>query len=1043
MVGASTCVTLAAAVLPPLFLVLISALVWYKRKLDAATAPEEIRYSIPQVIFLGEGMNSLRPTFGISGFPSPLFQISSGKLPQGLQLDFNSGEISGTPENITQDDFVFLKSNVSDGSESWQEFSSQGITKYFFTIKASNFKGSCKFSGTLNVQMHVSPPARLLYEPQSVHFIGLPMMLKPLPDFWQGIPHPEFCLESEQVLPADIVFNNTTGELSGVPETPISSFLFSVTASNKYGYCASPECQFTIKQCEPPDFLTYPELAHACLIVGDYYHFLPLCTFGSPPATFSIHPELPCGLMIDPLSGHISGTVSSPAVSRKDFTIALSNLTGSCSFQFQLEVQIHIPPSDLQYPLFVHYPNENEIEKLQGVYQIFVCGIHMIPIIPNSGLIGSHLTFSVIPTLPSGIELHKLNGIISGKPSEPTAKSVYVITASNQKGSITTQVTFATCHRLASTEPNHWSTDQVQLWLESNSMSECRQKLQSIDGSKLLQFADPTVSDEILKEIGELASRALMYEIQKLQLPREKDKSLAIPRGLEPGSIATQNMLHSEIRDEYESHTILGNGGFGVVIHASRLFKQSRQYSVAIKVMYADGIFSKQEIKNMMHEATILGKISSPFVVGIKDFGMSIDCSQCWLIMDYIKGKSLQDLLTEGYCFNEKNVTPLSIQILSGLSAIHKLGITHCDIKPANIMKCDDSCGQSSAYKLVDLGITVAHDKCSSFATTTLNQKGFRGTPGYMCPEAILVGEAADVQIGPKSDLWSLGATIYELLTGNLPFCKHGRRPNVFEMVDMAKTLDQEPPDLCKAMKEGQPEVSQRFSAIVQRALQKRQGLRYKTADEMKRELDNLQEGDQTKVPQYWSSTETAPGEPLLVDLPADGDEFKEVQALVAGSSCGLCITRIQRMQNKAQWTLFQAKRLEMGERHNELRLFHGTAAGTVQLINRNSFNRSYCGKNATAYGQGVYFASTANYSADDTYSRPDPRGDKRMYLCRVLVGEWTLGDSCMRYPPIKGSGEAQETYDTTVDNEESPSIFVVYHDAQAYPEHLITFRRL
>ncbi len=48
-----------------------------------------------------------------------------------------------------------------------------------------------------------------------------------------------------------------------------------------------------------------------------------------------------------------------------------------------------------------------------------------------------------------------------------------------------------------------------------------------------------------------------------------------------------------------------------------------------------------------------------------------------------------------------------------------------------------------------------------------------------------------------------------------------------------------------------------------------------------------------------------------------------------------------------------------------------------------------------------------------------------------------------MRYPPIKGNCEAQETYDTTVDNEESPSIFVVYHDAQAYPEHLITFRRL
>ena len=113
-----------------------------------------------------------------------------------------------------------------------------------------------------------------------------------------------------------------------------------------------------------------------------------------------------------------------------------------------------------------------------------------------------------------------------------------------------------------------------------------------------------------------------------------------------------------------------------------------------------------------------------------------------------------------------------------------------------------------------------------------------------------------------------------------------------------------------------------------------------------------------------------------------------------------------------------------------------------MHKINRNSFDRSYCGKNATAYGKGVYFAVEASYSISDTYSRPDEQGNKYMYLARVAVGEFCQGDSNMRFPPPQpGTGDLLP-YDTTVDNVGQPSMYVAYHDAQAYPEYLLTICR-
>lgn len=94
----------------------------------------------------------------------------------------------------------------------------------------------------------------------------------------------------------------------------------------------------------------------------------------------------------------------------------------------------------------------------------------------------------------------------------------------------------------------------------------------------------------------------------------------------------------------------------------------------------------------------------------------------------------------------------------------------------------------------------------------------------------------------------------------------------------------------------------------------------------------------------------------------------------------------------------------------------------------------------AACFGNGSYFAVNASYSANDTYAKPNANGEKFMYVCRVLTGEFALGQRDLREPPNKGSSSLAR-FDSVVDNMTKPNMFVVFHDADAYPEYLITFK--
>jgi len=97
-------------------------------------------------------------------------------------------------------------------------------------------------------------------------------------------------------------------------------------------------------------------------------------------------------------------------------------------------------------------------------------------------------------------------------------------------------------------------------------------------------------------------------------------------------------------------------------------------------------------------------------------------------------------------------------------------------------------------------------------------------------------------------------------------------------------------------------------------------------------------------------------------------------------------------------------------------------------------FNRSFCGKHNTLYGKGVYFARDASYSTYPLYCTPDAKDIQTVFLVRVVVGEYCKGIKHAVTPAMRNALKNQ-LYDSTVDNVNDPSIFVTYHDAQAYPE--------
>ncbi|TKS73181.1 Poly [ADP-ribose] polymerase 12 [Collichthys lucidus] len=193
--------------------------------------------------------------------------------------------------------------------------------------------------------------------------------------------------------------------------------------------------------------------------------------------------------------------------------------------------------------------------------------------------------------------------------------------------------------------------------------------------------------------------------------------------------------------------------------------------------------------------------------------------------------------------------------------------------------------------------------------------------------------------------------------------------------------------------------------------------------------------------PSYWDKNALPDFGYKLIPLSKSGKEYNRIDMLFKRTMPQHKISNIQRIQNPSLWEVFQWQTEHMKKRNggkavNQQYLFHGTDHSLIEAICEQNFDWRMCGVHGTAYGKGSYFARDASYS--DRYSSIKHSVNKVMFVALVLVGEYTKGRSSYLRPPPRGNSNT--LYDSCVDCEANPSIYVLFEKQQIYPEYLINY---
>jgi serine/threonine-protein kinase len=218
------------------------------------------------------------------------------------------------------------------------------------------------------------------------------------------------------------------------------------------------------------------------------------------------------------------------------------------------------------------------------------------------------------------------------------------------------------------------------------------------------------------------------------------------------------------VRGKYRILTKLGQGGMGSVYKALHVaFNELR----ALKVMNPELVSDEQFVRRFKYEAVITRKLQHPNAVRVDDIDETEDGCP-FIVMEYIEGQSLKKLMQQQGPLPVPRVCSVIKQVAAGLEAAHQLGMVHRDIKPDNIVLIESP--QGEVAKVLDFGIAkIKEGRAQDSGGLTLTGTGvIIGTPSYMSPEQAR-GKRGD-ELDGRSDLYSLGVVMYQMLSGELPF---------------------------------------------------------------------------------------------------------------------------------------------------------------------------------------------------------------------------------------------------------------------------------
>ena len=284
------------------------------------------------------------------------------------------------------------------------------------------------------------------------------------------------------------------------------------------------------------------------------------------------------------------------------------------------------------------------------------------------------------------------------------------------------------------------------------------------------------------------------------------------------------NMPTSLAGGRYQLGQLVGRGGMAEV-HVATDTRLGR--TVAVKIMRADFATDSIFLERFRREAHSVAQMNNPNIVNIYDSGEETVTTETgeiehlpYLVMEYVKGQTLRDILKVNGALSQRDAEQVMMGVLNALEYSHRMGIIHRDIKPGNIM-----ISEQGVVKVMDFGIARALD--DSAATMTQSQ-GVVGTAQYLSPEQAR-GESVDM----RSDLYSAGCVLYEMLTGRPPFTGDSAVAIAYQHVSEVAT----PPS---SVVPGLPKM---WDSICAKAMAKDRQNRYATASEFKNDLLTFMNG--------------------------------------------------------------------------------------------------------------------------------------------------------------------------------------------------------